>query len=230
MPKPLKRSPTRKPALESLRERREEAEQERLKAWAAVYVWRGQRLLPYSLGREEVWESLCRAQGGAETATAWLLLLYVCSQPGEVLAGQEGASLLPTAEAWVDANVERWETQEALELARKILADSRCTMARLKPSDRKSDPDNAAWPVWQASYIVMVSAAVQGSLTPWQIEWELSLACGRALCHGRWIYDGSPTLWMDREASKTGAWLADYRRRHEARLQAGGRLIDIPPE
>lgn len=219
----------KKKLLEDLAERQKHEEAEREKSWRAVYRWQGRKLHAYSLGREQLWQSMCEREGGLSTAGGWLLLLYLCATAAEELEAGDVSELIAAAEKWSDEQVPRWQTQDAVALAQTIWLGAQCMRSRLKPSDHKSDRENAAWPVWQASYVIMVSAAVQGALTPWQIEWELPLAQGRALCHGRWIYDGAATLWMDKEASKTGAWLAAYKERHLARQAGRGALFDRLP-
>ncbi len=198
----------------------EAAEEARRAAWNAVYRWRSQRLHPYSMGREDLWMRACDVD--AAVTETWGLnkleaghaikLLYLCSTPAEELAGAEILEVVEAAEAWGDEHVPRGLTNEAIKLAKRIRKDSVLPQARLKPSDRRTDPSNTAVPIWQGSYLVMLAAALQGSMSPWQMEWELSLARARTLIHGRWIYDGTATLWMDKGATKTGAWMAEARK------------------
>lgn len=211
--------------------RREQEEDARRKAWHAVYEWQGQRLQPYSHGREELWQLMCECDvpledsGGRIDLEAGqaLKLLYLCATPAQDLARESLPKLVEAAEAWADVQVPRQLTGQAVDLARRIFGEARLTMARLKPAERRADSGNTAVPVWPASYLVMLAAALQGAMSPWDMEWEMPLARGRALIHGRWILDGAATLWMDRQASKTGAWLAEYRRRHVNRSRPSAR-------
>lgn len=198
----------------------EAAEEARRKAWNAVYRWNKLKLYPYSLGREETWLQACEVD--AAVVETWGLdkleaghaikLLYICATPAQELDGAELMSVIEAAEAWGDEHVARHQTSAAIRLAKQIRKDAIIPQARLKATDRKGDSGNTAVPIWQGSYLVMLTAALQGSLTPWQMEWELSLARGRTLIHGRWIYDGAATLWLDKSASKTGAWMAEARK------------------
>lgn len=208
---------------------KEKAERERDKAWWWVPRWHDKALLPYSIGRDELWRMMLAVD--ASPHLSWssrmeaghlLRLLYLCSSAPADLIEKEPVELIEAADAWTDRNVGRRETGAAVALVRRMTRDAAVVRARPRPSDRKGDSGNTAVPVFVASYAVLLAEAVP-SLTLHQIQWgldehgrgeRLSLARGWSLIHAHWIAAGVPCLWLDKAASKTARWMQAFRERH----------------
>lgn len=198
-----------------------QAAKSRLQAWRARYYWNEALLLPYSIGREDLWLQMCDLDAPIRTtyglaqleASRSIKLLYLCATPGAHLAATPLPVLLEHADAWGDEHVPRSRTAAAIEVAKKIQHDAMIGYAKQRPADRRGDLANCAIPVEPAQYEVLLAAAMP-SLTPWQIEWEVPLSRGWPCIHGRAIYEGAAMVWPDGALSKTGRWIAEFRRRH----------------
>lgn len=209
-------------AADEISRRLQAEETAREEAWSAVYHWRGERLLPWSLGRERAWLGLCRADVPLESEAAWNLsvsasqvikLLFVCFTSADVLERAPVETLVERADRWADQRVPRAETDAAAALAWKIRADVLRVRARIRPSDRRGAP--GAVPVVEASYLEMLCAATAGAESLRALEWDVPLVRGWSLIHSHWVSSGLACRWLDVESSETGAWLAAFRRRQE---------------
>lgn len=119
-------------------------------AYGSVYSWRGQPLLPFSSGRDAIYRKLAAidfkisAQDMIKSGYACLgdarLVLFVCSHDYEQLwpYRHDVEALLGKAYAWADDNIAHHEDVEAIELWKKIMADSRITQAIPKPGGKKA--------------------------------------------------------------------------------------------
>lgn len=202
---------------------KDRSEQERLAAWRSRHQWQALPLQPYSVGRDEVWSMLCDVDVPLQDQRSPVLdfsharkLLFVCASSAADLQG-DVLALIEAADAWADAHISRAQTHAALDLARLIRHEATVNRARLRPADRRSESGNTASPVFEASYLTMLSAALRGAASLEQMLWEIKLAQGWALIHGWWIMEGHATLWLDKECSKTGRWLAEFRQKYQRR-------------
>ncbi len=217
------------PAVRRERVDRDLLEQEREEAWWHVPRWHDEPLLPYSIGRDELWRRMLALDASPHVvwsqrmeASHLLRLLYLCSSSPADLVGREVVELLEAADTWSDKHVARHETAAGVALVRRMVRDAAVVRARPRPADRRADSGNTAVPVYVASYAVMLAEAVP-SLTLHQITWGLddngrgeriSLARGWSLIHAHWIASGVPTLWQDKTVSKTARWMQAFRERH----------------
>lgn len=145
-------------------------------------------------------------------------LLYVCATGPGVLQSGGVPELLELADQWSDIHVPREHVAAALSLARQIRLEAVCCRARLRPTGgRRAGAENVAWPVFEASYLAMLAAALQGAASWSEMMWEISLAKGESLIHGWWIMSGHATLWAEGGSTQAGQWFADFRAKYQRR-------------
>lgn len=124
-------------------------EQRREDAYDAAYHWRGQPLHPFSSGRDGIYRKLAAidfripAEAMIRSGFACLgdarLLLFVCAHDYDQLwpYRTDMEALLAKAYQWADDNIAHHEDGAAVELWKRILADSRATQAVPRPGGKK---------------------------------------------------------------------------------------------
>jgi hypothetical protein len=147
-------SRSRKTKVVAVEESRDQAEidameQQREAAYDAVYTWHGQPLHPFSSGRDGIYRKLAALDFPVSTKVmirsgfACLgdarLLLFVCAHDYEQLwpFRHDMDALLGKAYQWADQNIGHHEDTAAIELWKRILADSRATQAIHRPGGKK---------------------------------------------------------------------------------------------
>lgn len=125
-------------------------EAQREAAYDSAYSWRGKPLLPFSSGRDAIYRKLAAidfkisAQDMIKSGYACLgdarLVLFVCSHDYEALwpYRHDVEALLGKAYAWADEHIAHHEDVAAIELWKRIMADSRVTQAIPRPGGRKA--------------------------------------------------------------------------------------------
>lgn len=109
-----------------------EDEAARESAWTGEYVWKGQRLLPYTPTKRGLWERLCAADvalpinvafANVEVyAPAALKLIYLLTHKAEEYRHLRGntEAFLEVIDEWIDSEIAHHEVLDAAKLALKI--------------------------------------------------------------------------------------------------------------